>query len=269
RVNDDGTFGGDGGQRIRISTRGGDIDARADCQVQVPEGKAVTVHLAAGIVNAANVNGQVTADVMVADVHGQEMHGPVRVRSSSGDVTLARVLGPVDVQTSSGDVSLTGAQDDLMIQTSSGDIGLRDARATRATVQSSSGDVRAAGLTLGQLAVTTSSGGVRLDSSRVDDLTASASSGDIDVALASGVKAVHLSSSSGDITVRVPPSAGLSFDASTGSGDVNVDDSGLAMQVLTHRDHRFVAKIGDGSAHVETSTSSGDVRIVPVGNGRS
>ncbi|HET7564248.1 MAG TPA: hypothetical protein VFJ96_04590, partial [Gemmatimonadaceae bacterium] len=70
RVNDDGTFGGDGGHRIRISTRGGDIDARADCQVQVPEGKAVTVHLAAGIVNAANVNGQITADVMTADVHG-------------------------------------------------------------------------------------------------------------------------------------------------------------------------------------------------------
>ncbi|HEX6964631.1 MAG TPA: DUF4097 family beta strand repeat-containing protein [Gemmatimonadaceae bacterium] len=267
RVNDDGTFGENGGRRIRISTRGGDIEARADCQVLVPEGKAVTVHLAAGIVNAANVNGQITTDVLLADVHGQQMRGPMRVRSTSGDVTLDGLRGPVDVQTASGDVTLGGAQDVVMIQTSSGDIGLRDAHATRATVQSASGDVRAAGLALGELAVSTSSGDVHLDSSRVNDLTVNSSSGDIDVALAPDVKAARLSASSGDVTVRVPQGTGLAFDATTGSGDVNVDSSRLGMQVLTHRDHRFVGRIGNGSARVETSTASGDVRIVPVRSG--
>lgn len=267
RVRDDGTFGEDNGQRIRISTRGGDITARADCNVLVPEGKSVTVHLAAGVVNAANVNGQITADVLAADVRGTNMLGPVRVRSGSGDVTLDGLRSPADIETSSGDVAVSGAQDDVMIETASGDIGVHDAHATRVTVQTSSGDVRAAGLTLDQLAVSTSSGDVHLESSRVPDLTVQSSSGDVDVALAPGVKSARLSASSGDVTLRVAPATGLAIDASTGSGDVSADGSGLSLQVITHRDHRFVAKIGDGSGHVETSTSSGDVRIMSARDG--
>ena len=267
RVRDDGTFDPDAGERIRISTHGGDIEARADCQVLVPQGKQVTVHLAVGAVTAANVDGQITADVLAADVRGRQLLGPVRVRSASGDVTLDGARSPVDVETASGDVTLSGAQDDVMIQTASGDIGLRDVRATRATVRSSSGDLRASGLTLDALAIGTSSGDVHIERSRIPDLTAHSSSGDIDVVLAPGLKSARLSASSGDITLRVPPATGIALDASTGSGDVNVDDSGLAIQVLTHGDHRFVAKIGDGAGRVETSTSSGDVRVVSASGG--
>ncbi|HEX5437236.1 MAG TPA: DUF4097 family beta strand repeat-containing protein [Gemmatimonadaceae bacterium] len=261
-INDNGTFAEDGAHRVRISSDGGDIDARADCQLLVPAGKTVTVHLAVGVVRASNVNGEISADVLAADVHGDHLQGALRVRGESGDVELLDVQSPTDVQTSSGDVTVRDARGDLLIATSSGDVVLDSLSATRASVRSSSGDIHAEGLTLDELAVHTSSGDVHLAGIQVPDVSIASSSGDVDAALDSVIKSATFSARSGNVTVRMPHGVGFLVDAATGSGDVNL---GIPMQVQQRGKHRLIATTGSGDARVETSTASGDVRIVFAG----
>lgn len=101
----------------------------------------------------------------------------------------------------------------------------------------SSGDVRVRDTT-GPLTVRASSGGVRVSGVRSDRVSAQASSGEVDLALASAPDELEASTSSGDLTVRLPDDgAGYRVSTRTGSGDerVSVRRDDTSPRTLTAR----------------------------------
>jgi DUF4097 and DUF4098 domain-containing protein YvlB len=131
------------------------------------------------------------------------------------------INGAADLGTGSGDIEL-----DL---TGSGDV----------KVKTGSGTIKVHGF----------SGGI----------TARSGSGDIE---ADGhlTGAANLSSGSGGIKMHLTPDAHFNLEASTGSGDINVNFPGAPRQGDNSR-HHLTAPINGGGAPLEIRTGSGDVEI--------
>jgi Toastrack DUF4097 len=163
---------------------------------------------------------------------------PVRVRTSSGDVLIDGGAGAAVIRTTSGDVRIDGGRLDLLdVETSSGDVRLR-AGAEKATIETTSGDVHLLGLA-GDLSADTSSGDVW---ATWKDLTPTAS--------------VHISTSSGDVVLRMPTAPPYRGELRTSSGDIRSSVEGTWDE--RRRDLRF----SGGGPRLEVRTSSGDITIL-------
>ncbi len=111
----------------------------------------------------------------------------VRLATRSGDVAVFGGVRALVVESTSGDLEITGPPLDLVdVRTTSGDVALR-AESRRTLADSTSGDLRLEALA-GELSATTTSGDVRATFD----------------ALAPG-HPVHVTTTSGNITLRLPP----------------------------------------------------------------
>ncbi|MGH7728933.1 MAG: DUF4097 family beta strand repeat-containing protein [Vulcanimicrobiaceae bacterium] len=144
------------------------------------------------------------------DVHASGMLGSLSVKSSSGDVTVESAAAPLDIETNSGDVRVARDDGDLTVATSSGDLRIDGVRGT---------------------------------------FSATTSSGDVMAALLPGPSAprAQIQTSSGDVTLTVPPGRGATLETQTSSGDVS-NSAGLP-------------SASNGAATISIQTSSGDISI--------
>ncbi len=247
RVRDDGTFGdddGDSGRELRVRGSGDGAEAWADLVVRVPRGRRVTVRLGVGTATARNVDGDLT------------------LGANSADVTTERTRGRLTVGTGSGRVRVRDAEgEEVRVGTGSGDADVTGVRAGRLTVGTGSGTVAGGELEGEQVKLGTGSGGVRFGRVRARTLEAGSGSGGIELELADGLEDARLSTGSGEVTVRVPPSLGATFDVSTGSGGVS---TGMPVRVSRQERNHFRGSVGDGRARVRVSAGSGSVRLEPA-----
>ena len=138
RVRDDGTFSDsdwtenrrERGRRVRISSRGGGLDAYADLRIQVPRGRRLALYLAAGPVTVRNVD------------------GTLRVDGGAGSVTATGTRGSLVVDVGSGSVEVTNAEGDLDIDTGSGSVTVGNVSGDVLLVDTGSGSVEATGVTV-------------------------------------------------------------------------------------------------------------------------
>lgn len=109
-VRDDGTFyrgGHDQGRKVKILRDGSGIDAHADLDIRVPDGKTVRIYLAAGEVVVSNVDGDLTVSTGSADIRSSATSGQLVLNTGSGDVRLelpSTWESSVELDTSSGDI---------------------------------------------------------------------------------------------------------------------------------------------------------------------
>jgi len=165
----------------------------------------------------------------------------VSVSSSSGDCEADSVDGRFVFETSSGDLTLGYARDSVRVRTASGDVAIQQAaRGLDGEVSSGQIDVAAAG------------GPIRLVST----------SGDVSVAAVAPFAGVDVSTSSGELTVRLPHGAGARLEASTSSGSI---DCSLPI-TLERSDRRHLSgRIGSGGPSVRLSSASGDIVVTSGG----
>jgi DUF4097 and DUF4098 domain-containing protein YvlB len=157
--------------------------------------------------------------------------------SGSGDVTDDGVGENAKLGTGSGNIHATGLKGAFSVNTGSGNIFAE---------QSGPGDVKAQ----------TGSGNIELRDLH-GSLRAGTGSGDIKI---SGDPAGEwkLETGSGNIEFW-PGNAGLTLDASTGSGTVHSDHEMTVQGSFDH--HHITGKINGGGPTVRIQTGSGDVRI--------
>lgn len=200
------------------------------------------------------INGR-TSDISVASVSGD-----VEIDGYTGDIELESLGGRAIVETVSGDIKVTG--------------GVGDFRAT--TVN---GDIVASGIR-GTIDVSTTSGNVTLGADRATRVQVDASSADIifDGSLGDDAR-LQFTTHSGDVSLRLPESAGGLLDVSTFNGDVSAGvltllpspenvvrgfaGSGAGAHAGSHaksmsRHYEFG---GGGTARISISTFNGDVTI--------
>jgi hypothetical protein len=207
RVREDGTFWGGGwngreGRRVEIGNRGGGLEASADLEISVPRGKRILVALAAGTIDARNVDGDLFLD------------------TGSGDITARGASGILNLDTGSGNVTVDGADGDVSIDTGSGNVEARSVRAPALSVDTGSGDVTVSNAEAREVEIDTGSGGVTVS-------VPADYAGDVRLETGSGRMATELPitllrRSDDEIVGRIGEGGSARIEIETGSGDIRI-----------------------------------------------
>lgn len=241
RVREDGTFGGDGGRRVRISGRGDGLDAHADLRITVPDGRRLALHLGVGDVEISNVDGELSVDTHSGEVRARGTSGELEVDTGSGSVRVTDARGSLGIDTGSGRVTVQEFDgEDLSIDTGSGRVEASDIRARDVSVDTGSGAIELSRIAARELLTDTGSGSIRLD-------------------LTSDVESLEADTGSGSVTLTVPEDFGAMVRIESGSGDYEID---LPMQVRRSEDSELSGQIGDGEGRLRIDTGSGSVRLM-------
>lgn len=257
RVRDDGTFGdldrghrrGGGwmrdGREVRITGRSRNgLAAFADLRIAIPARKTISVNLGVGKAFISNVDGNIRVFVASADVAADRTRGTLRVETGSGNVDLRTAAGDVTLETGSGDLTVSGMQGtSLRLATGSGNVTITDGKAGTIHVETGSGEIDATGAS-------------------ADELSFETGSGNVDVALVATFQSARIETGSGDVTLRVPPTAGAQVDLGTGSGDIDL--GGLTLQVRRIQSDHVTGTLGDGRGRLSVETGSGNVRLMKL-----
>lgn len=245
RVNDDGTWGGDGrwdrGRRVRIRSSGDGNEVWADLRILVPTGKRVDVNLGVGELSADRVNADLTLDV------------------ASAHVTVSGTRGKLSVDAGSGGVELRDVNaDDLNVDTGSGGVSVSGVSGGRCSIDTGSGGITGERMSCDEVMVEAGSGSIRLDDVRAPSATVESGSGGVRLGLRTAPRNLHVESGSGGVTVTMPPGVGAEVDIQTGSGGIETDFAISTSRVA--RNH-VRGRIGDGSGRIYIETGSGSVRL--------
>jgi hypothetical protein len=160
----------------------------------------------------------------------------------SGGARVSHVGGKVSFQCGSGNVALDDVREEIRGTAGSGDIQIDRAQG-RVNVHTGSGEIRISGTTQ-DVRVGTGSGNVEVRGNPAPDAF------------------WDLGTSSGRIELTVPAGASFSLTARTHSGSVQ---AGLPIMIEEQSRRMFRARVGDGKAHVNLQTSSGNIRILQGG----
>lgn len=246
RVRPDGTWGGDRdswrgrGDRVRIETRGGGLEAWADLRVGVPEGQRISIYLAVGRITAENVNGR------------------VRLDTGAGGVEARGMSGYLNVDTGSGSVEVLGMEGDLDVDTGSGSVRVANVTADQLGVDTGSGSVAADAVSADRIEIDTGSGGIEIRRSSARDVRLDTGSGSVDADLTGEIDHLLVDTGSGGVTVRLPEGIGATVQLETGSGTIDVD---FPVMVTRRARDELLGTIGDGRGAIEVDTGSGSIRI--------
>ncbi|MGH7540371.1 MAG: DUF4097 family beta strand repeat-containing protein, partial [Gemmatimonadota bacterium] len=232
RVGEDGRLD-EGRRRVRVSGRGGGLEAHADLVISVPPGSDVELHHGVGEVTATGVQADLLIDV------------------SSGPVRTSETQGLLNIDTGSGSVDVTSARGDLRVDTGSGSVRVSGASGNGILVDTGSGSVRLADIETSNLGVDTGSGSIELGGVRANDVLLDTGSGGVDVELLQHVDNLVIDTGSGGVTVFFPGDLGAEIEVETGSGGIDVEFP-ITVQ-LAERTH-LVGRIGDGRGRIRIDT---------------
>ena len=184
----------------------------------------------------------------------------VRAKSGSGDQTMEGMQAGLDVETGSGDVRLRDVGGEIRIHTGSGDIQARNA-AGPFEARAGSGNITLEEKSKGDVRMETGSGNV--EASGVNGgLSASTGSGDV---LIEGLPANYWSikTGSGNAEVRLPQDASFDIDASSSSGNLEVNHpvTTTVQGRVTDARKSVRGKVRGGGPEVTIHTGSGDIRV--------
>ena len=176
------------------------------------------------------------------DVKVQELKGDIDLQSGSGDLILEDITGTVQTRSGSGDVRARGISGRFKADASSGDIELEERGKGDVDIQTTSGNIDVKGV----------DGALRLE----------AGSGDIS---AEGTPAGNweVRTGSGNIHLNLSRDSGFQVQASTSSGELNINRA-VTVTVQGNMDnarHEVKGTVGGGGPQVTVHTGSGDVDI--------
>lgn len=225
---------------------------------RVPRGLPVSVRETSGDIRSEQITGPQALHSTSGDIEIRAAGGPVQasttsgdlaatglrrahVSSVSGDLTLREVAGPLAASTSSGDITVSGAADSLGLSSVSGDIQVdRAPRGLQAG--SSSGDVVARD----------AAGAVKV----------STASGDVTVGLREPLRRADVSTSSGEIRVRLDPAVRCALELRTSSGSLDVS---LPLEMRTVSRRTVAGTVRGGTTPVVLHSASGDISVAGGG----
>lgn len=186
----------------------------------------------------------------------------IRVTGKQGSVQITGVQGEVSVDLITGDIELTGGRGLVSAHTVQGDIEVHGAQG-RLDFNTTSGDLEAADLS-GDLTAKTVSGDIQLH--RIDVGSADVSTVSGDVVYEGGVRergVYSLKAHSGDLLLIAPQPMNATITVNTFSGDFETD---VPLRLSEQQGgKRFSFTLGDGSAHVELESFSGDIHLARPG----
>jgi DUF4097 and DUF4098 domain-containing protein YvlB len=210
-----------------------------DYTITVPASTQIHALTGSGSLNVKAIEGPANLITGSGSIVASDIAEDVQALAGSGKIELAKIKGQVQATAGSGKIELTDIQGESRVQAGSGRLTIVRPSDT-VTASSGSGGIQVAGAKA-DLRVRTGSGKVEVD-------------GNPDASTFWEFK-----SSSGSVTLRVPPTASFRLYARSNSGDI---DAAIPITMEgTAGKHSLRARIGDGKARVEIETSSGNIAL--------
>jgi hypothetical protein len=235
------------GNMIRLGGRRGDSPfggVTISYTIETPEDTQVSAKDGSGSVEISGLRDPVSVTVGSGSARVDNVGDNVSIRVGSGGIRVSRIRGSATFESGSGPVTFIDVREEIRGAAGSGTIDVDRAQG-RVNVRTGSGRIRVTGAS--------------------EDVRAATGSGTIEIHGNPGGSAFwDIGTGSGEISVAVPGSSSFALTARTGSGNVKVDMP-ISIEEQTRRFLR--ARVGDGKAHVNLETKSGNIHIVQGGTG--
>jgi len=188
-------------------------------EIQVPKSYNLNLHTSGGNIEINSVKGKIEGETSGGNLELSELEGNVRLSTSGGNVNIEKSSGDFNLETSGGNMYGESITGPLQMETSGGNIEIKN------------GD--------GKVRASTSGGNIH--------------------AYMKDNKGIDLSTSGGNIVVRVPKSITADVQAEASGGDVNCD----LEYTGKIKDGSMKGKINGGGNLIRLETSGGDIVIDP------
>ena len=224
-------------------------------EVQVPREYNFDIHTSGGDITVGQMQGSARGKTSGGDILVREIRGPLDMQTSGGDVRVEQIDGETRLSTSGGDVDIVRVNGDLDAKTSGGYIRLDDI-VGKVVARTSSGDVIARNVR-GDADLKTSGGDIR---ATIDGkIAAHTSGGNVTAELVGANRGISVSSSGGNLTIRVPKSTTAELNASTSGGSVRTE---LPVTTTEMSEHKLTGTFNGGGNPIYAHTSGGSIKVV-------
>ena len=232
---------------------GWNLDGRVE--VKVPHNYNIDIRTSGGDIVVWQLQGDARGKTSGGDIRVTEVRGPVEMQTSGGDVRVEQIEGNTRLGTSGGDIDVTRVTGDLDAKTSGGYIHLTDVSG-KVAARTSSGNVIASGIR-GDSDLKTSGGDIR---ATIDGkIAAHTSGGSVTAELVGANRGISVSSSGGDLIVRVPKDTAAAVNASTSGGSVRTE---LPITTMELGEHKLTGTINGGGNEIYAHTSGGSIKLM-------
>lgn len=254
----------------------GPVEHRIEQTFTVAPGSLVAIDLRGGSIDVRPGEGRTVRIVLIQRVRDASGREAERVRADArveitqnGDVVRLFARGPSGLQRfwqprlEMRAEAWVPPDVGLALDTAGGAVTVTGARTAAIEASTAGGRIRIDG-SGGPVRASTSGGAIQVGvaggSLHADTSGGSITIGRVDAA----ARDIRLRTSGGSIRVGIDPRARLAIDAATSGGRVTVE--GLPLVVTWQTRSRVVARLNDGGAPLEASTSGGSIRIAAVGS---
>jgi DUF4097 and DUF4098 domain-containing protein YvlB len=228
------------GDVVRIGGSGwSSKDVSIDYTIIVPADAEIRATTGSGDLEINGLKGPAIFIAGSGDIKASKISGDVHATAGSGAIELSDIGGQVQATAGSGDITLDRIQRDIRLQTNSGTLEITDPT--------------------GKLEANTGSGDITIRGGSAD-IRIRTSSGDVNVDGNPGANSYwDFHTVSGDVVLHTPSAASYRLYARSSSGDIEAE-SPVTMEGTSGK-HEFQARIGDGKARVEITSSSGGISL--------
>ena len=179
----------------------------------------------------------------------------VIIRAASAEIDVSDLAAEtLSVSTASGDVSISCAANTIKLNSASGNIQLEQKdEAGEVSIDTASGKINANLSRADTANFESASGKIKATAASVDSFSAKATGGDVSCEFEATPSECKLHAVSGEVTLILPDASDFTANISTTSGDFESDFA------LEKDGNTYIC--GNGSAHIDIETTSGDVAI--------
>lgn len=170
------------------------------------------------------------------DVSVKSLNGKLKISTSGGDILISSSVGALVAKTSGGDIKSKNFTGDSELKTSGGDI----------EVLSNNGNTKAK----------TSGGDIMMIVSNGEVIGAT-SGGDIQVEYSGNNVGIELTTSGGDIGLKLPEDISANLTLITTGGDIENSLTNVKVKEVSRS--KFIGKINSGGIDVICKTTGGDI----------
>jgi hypothetical protein len=189
-------------------------------EIKVPKNFNPETHTSGGNIKLEGLNGNTNLKTSGGNIYVRNSSGTIKTNTSGGEIRVENVSGSIKLSTSGGNIEASNFKGDFDAHTSGGNIKL------------AGNDSR--------IYAETSGGDIRLDYKGEN-------------------RGIELSTSGGDIEIRLPADFNAAAKLSTSGGNISCDFKGSnAVKISSSK---FEADINNGGKPLYAKTSGGDIEV--------
>lgn len=218
-----------------------------------PRNVSTDLRTSGGSIHLATLSGPQRFRTSGGSLHMSDVEGDIDGQTSGGSIHLDKCRKNIDLQTSGGSIEAKSSEGTMRLHTSGGSIRLTDLKGT-IDAQTSGGSVNGDDIE-GDLKASTSGGSVHL-ANVAGSIDASTSAGGVDVSITKLSGPIRLTTSAGNVRVKMPLDKGISLNLSGNQIKIPLNN----FSGDTEKD-RIKGTLNGGGIPVTLSASSGSVYV--------